>query len=232
MGDTVSVLSIRSLRYRWPGEARDTVLIGELSVYTGEQVYLRGPSGCGKGTLLSVIAGVLDADYGVVAVNGRPWADVSGARRDALRADDIGIIFQQFNLLPYLSAVDNVSMGCRFSARRLKRACFDAPNSTEAARRLLLSMGLPPALHEQAASRLSVGQVAAARALIGGPALLLADEPTSALDEPLKAQFMDLLQTACGAAGSALLFVSHDSRLAARFDRVLSLPELASPGAA
>jgi putative ABC transport system ATP-binding protein len=136
-------------------------------------------------------------------------------------------MFQQFNLLPYLSVIDNVRLPCRFSAARAARA---AAGDAEA---LLDRMGLPAALWPQVAGRLSVGQqqrVAAARALIGKPPLVIADEPTSALDAARREDFMALLQQSCRDTGSTLVFVSHDERLAARFDERLGLMELNRAG--
>ena len=142
---------------------------------------------------------------------------------DRHRADHLGYIFQQFNLLPYLSVIDNVRLPCRFSARRRQRA------GSGAAERLLERMGMDASLWHRAAGELSVGQqqrVAAARALIGAPEVVLADEPTSALDEDLRDAFMTLLLERCAEAGSALVFVSHDARLATRFARRVDLPAL------
>jgi putative ABC transport system ATP-binding protein len=119
--------------------------------------------------------------------------------------------------------LDNVRLPLRFSPRRAQRA------GAGAAERLLERSGLPPALWSQAAGRLSVGQqqrVAAARALIGTPEVVIADEPTSALDEELREAFMALLLQSCAEAGSALLFVSHDARLATRFGRLIDLPAI------
>ena len=217
------MVSIRDLRFRWPRAAADCVAIESLDVAAGEAVFLYGPSGCGKSTLLGLLAGVLVPQAGRVSVLGQEWAQLSGARRDARRADHVGYIFQQFNLLPYLSVLDNVLLPCRFSAARAKRA------PAGAAQALLARVGLAEALWARPAAELSVGQqqrVAAARALIGMPALVIADEPTSALDAALRDGFMDLLLGATRAAGSTLVFVSHDERLAARFDSRLSLPDI------
>ena len=197
--------------------------IAALDVAAGDTVFIRGPSGCGKSTLLSLMAGVLVAGGGQVQALGQSWAGLSPSRRDRHRADHLGYIFQQFNLLPYLSVLDNVRLPLRFSAARAARA---GPGAAE---RLLERSGLPQPLWHRPVTALSVGQqqrVAAARALIGGPALVIADEPTSALDEDLREAFMALLLDTCAEAGSALLFVSHDARLATRFGRVLDLPGL------
>ena len=218
-----SALQLHDLRYRWPGASTDTLAIDSLVLRPGDSVFLRGPSGCGKSTLLSLAAGVLLAGSGKVQLLGQDWAGLGASARDRHRADHLGYIFQQFNLLPYLSLLDNVRLPLRFSARRAQRAADGE------AERLLERSGLARALWAQPAARLSVGQqqrVAAARALIGRPELVIADEPTSALDEPLREAFMDLLLQHCAEAGSALLFVSHDSRLAGRFQRLIDLPAI------
>lgn len=220
------MLQIQALRYAWPGAAADCLAIDALQVEAGRKVFLHGPSGCGKSTLLGLMAGVLVAREGRVALLGQDWAALSGGARDARRADHVGVVFQQFNLLPYLTVLDNVLLPCRFSALRAGR-CVGGPAA--AAQALLQRVGLPVALWSRRADALSVGQqqrVAAARALIGGPELVIADEPTSALDAALRDDFMALLMDACAAAGSTLIFVSHDERLAARFDETLSLPRL------
>jgi putative ABC transport system ATP-binding protein len=217
------LVEAQDLRYRWPGAAADTLHIPALALQAGEQMFLRGASGSGKSTLLALIAGVLAPTGGRLQLLGRDLGALSGAARDRLRADHLGVIFQQFNLLPYLSVRDNVRLALRFSARRRAQAAAGE------AERLLAAMGLPAPLWPRPAARLSVGQqqrVAAARALIGRPALLLADEPTSALDEDARDAFMALLQQCCADAGSALVFVSHDARLAARFARVADLAAL------
>ena len=199
--------------------------IDELDIAAGEAVFLHGPSGCGKSTLLGLLAGVMLAREGSVRVMGQDWATLSGARRDAARADHLGYIFQQFNLLPYLSVLDNVRLPCRFSARRAQRA----GDAVATASTLLARVGLAEDHWTRRADELSVGQqqrVAAARALIGTPELVIADEPTSALDAALRDGFMAVLLAQCREAGSTLVFVSHDERLAAHFDRRLSLPAI------
>lgn len=221
-----AAISLNQLRFAWPRAQADCLVIDALTVDAGEQVFLYGPSGCGKSSLLGLLAGVLIARPGMVDVLGHDWAQLPAAQRDAERAAHLGVIFQQFNLLPYLSVLDNVLLPCRFSALRSAR-CEAGPAA--AARALLARVGLDASLQGRRADALSVGQqqrVAAARALIGRPDLVIADEPTSALDAALRSGFMDLLLGECAAAGSTLVFVSHDERLAAHFDERLSLPEL------
>jgi len=191
-------------------------------------VFLHGPSGCGKSTLLSLLAGVLVADEGRVTLLGHDWSKLSGTQRDRSRVAHVGYIFQQFNLLPYLSVIDNVLLPCRFSQRREANASRNGSSRGEA-EHLLDQMGLDRNLWNRQALQLSVGQqqrVAAARALIGQPEVVIADEPTSALDEDRREAFLDVLLTACAEHHSALVFVSHDQRIAQRFARHVLLPEI------
>jgi len=216
------VLDVRGLRHRWPGAQVDVLAIPALRLMRGQRLLVRGASGSGKSTLLSIAAGVAVPSAGQVLVQGRDLCKLSASARDAVRAHAIGFIFQQFNLLPYLSALDNVLLPCRFSQQRARRA----GEPLAAAQHLLASLDLAPALWRQPASCLSVGQqqrVAAARALIGQPDLVLADEPTSALDDSRRDAFLQLLLAQCEAAGSALVFVTHDARLSRHFSSVLEL---------
>ncbi|HNC26677.1 ABC transporter ATP-binding protein [Accumulibacter sp.] len=222
---SAEALVIHDLVYRWPRQRAACLDIPGLSVATGERVFLHGPSGSGKSSLLGVLGGVALPERGRVTLFGAAITALGGRARDAFRADHIGFIFQQFNLLPWLSACDNVLLPCTFSARRKRRA----GDPVAEAARLLSALDLARELWHQPAGELSVGQqqrVAAARALIGRPELLIADEPTSALDAPRQQAFIDLLLGEAGAAGATLLFVSHDARLAAHFDRVLALTEI------
>jgi putative ABC transport system ATP-binding protein len=224
-----AVLRADGLRFAWPGAPAPCIDIELLEIEAGEAVFLHGPSGCGKSTLLSLLAGVLVADAGRVTLLGEDWAALSGAARDRRRVAHVGYIFQQFNLLPYLSVLDNVLLPCRFSARRLAQAQREGATARAQAQQLLERMGLPAALWKRQALQLSVGQqqrVDAARALIGHPEVVIADEPTSALDEDRREAFLDVLVEACAVNRSALVFVSHDQRIAARFGRHLLLPEI------
>ena len=222
------VLAVEALRFGWPGMKAPCIDIEAFRITAGESVFLHGPSGCGKSTLLSLLAGVLVADEGRVTLLGHDWSQFSGAARDRCRVAHVGYIFQQFNLLPYLNVLDNVLLPCRFSQRRASQAARSG-SPREEAEHLLEQMGLDRNLWKRQAMQLSVGQqqrVAAARALIGRPGLVIADEPTSALDHDARASFLDLLLAECRAAGTTLLFVSHDPTLARAFDRSVALGEL------
>ncbi len=194
-------------------------------------MFLRGPSGSGKSTLLSLVAGVVTPQVGVVRVLGRDLGALGSVERDRFRADHIGFIFQMFNLIPYLSVVENVSLPCGFSKRRRARA----RESVQAeAVRLLEHLDMAAAdVLRRPVTELSVGQqqrVAAARALIGAPELVIADEPTSALDVDRRAAFIDLLFRECAREQAALMFVSHDASLAPLFDRAIQFTELNRAG--
>jgi len=225
----MTVVELRNLSYSWPGQP-PVLEIPELVINSGERLFISGPSGCGKSTLLGLVGGVLKADRGSLRVLGTELGALGVWRRDAFRADHVGFIFQMFNLLPYLSLVDNVALPCRFSSTRRQRA-VGASGSVEAeAARLLGRLGLAGGeiLHRPV-TELSIGQqqrVAAARALIGRPDLVIADEPTSALDADARQNFLALLMAECAAAGSTIIFVSHDRALAGQFDRCLSLAEI------
>ena len=192
----------------------------------GERVFIHGPSGSGKSTLLALLGGVLIPERGSVQVLGTELSSLPPARRDRFRGDHVGFVFQLFNLVPYLSVLENVMLPCRFSARRRGRA-IDAGGSVHAeAVRLLSHLDLEPSLLARKVTDLSVGQqqrVAAARALLGRPEIVVADEPTSALDANRQESFLRLLLQECAAAGATLLFVSHDRRLAVQFTREIDL---------
>lgn len=233
-----------NLTFSWAkGAGQPTVHIPHLAIARGEKVFLRGPSGSGKSTLLGLICGVLSPGSGTLCVAGEDMTALSAARRDALRAREFGVIFQLFNLVPYLSVIANVTLPCAFSPQRAARARKhqtahrkggEASNSlTDEARRLLTRLGLgDDILAKNTVQELSVGQqqrVAAARALIGAPQLVVADEPTSALDADARDAFVALLIEECAANDTTLVFVSHDAALGSHFDRVIDLAQINKP---
>ena len=225
---TDPVLRLSNVEFGWD-DATTLLSIDALSIGRGESVFLKGPSGSGKSTLLGLIGGVLRPRAGSITINGEEIAAATAARRDRIRADCLGIIFQQFNLLPYLNVTRNITLPCQFSPSR-DRACrerFGLPESE--AQRLVAALGLESDILSAPVAELSVGQqqrVAVARALIGGPLLIIADEPTSALDSENRDRFIELLNEQRAAFGSSLLFVSHDRALAKHFDRIEDLEAL------
>lgn len=225
---TVPLIALSHLGFSWPGQT-ELLDIAEFHLNRGESLFLKGPSGSGKTTLLGLLGGVQKPARGSIRLLGTDLGTLSAGARDRFRVDHTGYIFQQFNLLPFLSVRENVELPCRFSRLRAERARQRHGSVDRAAAALLAHLGLREELLERRADALSIGQqqrVAAARALIGQPELVIADEPTSALDADSREAFLDLLFAECRDAGSSLLFVSHDQSLARLFDRSLSLAEL------
>lgn len=198
---------------------------------TREKVFLFGESGSGKSTLLGLIAGtLLPSNSGNIRILGNDFTNLSASRRDSFRAEHMGVIFQMFNLIPYLSAIENIILPLNFASERRKRAGNSATLHRQKGLELMEGLGLSSkALAGRKPSELSVGQqqrVAAARALIGEPELIIADEPTSALDRNHQQEFVDLLFGLVERSGSTLLMVSHDETLAGRFDRMVSMEDI------
>ncbi|WOI52624.1 ABC transporter ATP-binding protein [Parvularcula sp. LCG005] len=229
MTETSPALDLTNVRFSWK-RSSPVIDIESLTIAAGERIFLQGASGSGKSTLLSLIAGITPPQSGQVSVLGQDMSSLSAPLRDAFRAAHLGIIFQQFNLLPYLSLIDNVLLPCRFSAKRGQALGSSQGSWPDAARDLLDRLGLAEVARSgRAVSKLSVGQqqrVAAARALIGSPQFIIADEPTSALDASARGVFIDTLMKEVDRTGAALLFVSHDQSLGARFDRQISLHDI------
>jgi putative ABC transport system ATP-binding protein len=224
-------VSFANVVYTWPGSSPFTLAIETFKLARGEKLLLLGPSGSGKSTLLSLLAGIVVPDEGSIDILGTDMARLSGAARDRFRVEHFGIIFQMFNLLPYGSLIDNVLLPLHFSRARRARAVAGGKLDDVAAR-LLIALGIDKTVIATAkAANLSVGQqqrVAAARALIGAPELIVADEPTSALDRNRQQAFLDLLFADVAAAGASLIMVSHEEDLGKRFDRVVRLDEIAT----
>jgi putative ABC transport system ATP-binding protein len=221
-------VQLREVQYRWTPSQPLILDIPVFQVTRGEKVFIQGPSGSGKSTLLGLLGGVLLPQAGDVYILGSRLNGFSGHRRDTFRATHIGFIFQMFNLLPYLSLVENVLLPCHFSTQRKYHAQRSGSLLSEA-RRLLMELGLEMDILGKSATELSVGQqqrVAVARALIGSPELLIADEPTSALDADTQEAFLKLLFKECEAAGTTVIFVSHNAALATLFDRTVELADI------
>ncbi|MFO8155436.1 MAG: ABC transporter ATP-binding protein [Pseudomonadota bacterium] len=225
-----AVIAVRDLLFRWRPDQPPVLDIPALTIQPGERLFIQGPSGSGKSTLLNLLGGVMVPERGTISLRGEPLHALRGARRDRLRADTIGFMFQLHNLLPYLSVLENVTLPCHFSRRRREQALARSPSLRDEALRLLGHLDLDaPELINRPVTDLSVGQqqrVAAARVLIGAPAIIIADEPTSALDADRRGAFLGLLADECDRQGITLLLVSHDPALAERFPRALHLDDI------
>ena len=220
-----SIIKIESLNFYWSKKSNFKIFVPSLEIKKGEKVLLLGESGSGKTTLLSLICGFLNPLSGSISINGNTINELSSKTKDKYRADNIGIIFQQFNLLPYANVVDNVLLPLYFSQARSKNIV----NKRAAALELFKQLRLPDDIAQYKASNLSVGQqqrVAVARALIGNPSLIIADEPTSSLDTNAQQLFLDLMFKQISENNSTLLMVSHDKSLSNRFDRQININEI------
>lgn len=228
--DKTRLIDIDGVRFTWPGGQDEVLNIPSLHINKGERVFLQGASGSGKTTLLSILGGVILPLVGKVGVLSTIINELSASQRDSFRADHIGFIFQMFNLIPYLSLVDNVTLPCRFSKVRQGKVLSRGSSLKNEAERLLDHLKLDAKKFKgRSVTELSVGQqqrVAVARALIGSPELIIADEPTSALDADARFAFIDLLFQEVELTGSTLVFVSHDPALKDHFDKSIVLSEI------
>ena len=231
MADAVIQLDGVQKAFRTPaGEIVPILDVDRFEVAACEQVALEGHSGSGKTTLLNVIAGIMRPDAGSVVLDGVDLSRLPEAARDRVRADRLGLVFQQFNLLPGFTAIENVLVAMAFSSVRPDRSRAEA---------LLASVGLAHRLSHKPAA-LSVGEqqrVAVARALANRPRVILADEPTASIDPGHQQQVVDLLKQTCEQENVALVVVTHTPEVAAQFSlrvRIESfnrvLQQLAKPG--
>lgn len=203
------------------GDTKVTVLRGiDLDIYLGEMLLLVGESGGGKTTLLSAIAGILDVDEGDIDVLGVPLSDLPAGKRTMFRGQTMGFIYQQFNLLPALTAAENVAVPLLI--QKINRSA-----ALRRARAMLDRVGLGDRA-EFLPKNLSGGQqqrVAIARALVNEPRLLICDEPTAALDGPNGQKIMELLREVGRAPDRCVVIVTHDSRIFHFGDRIANLTD-------
>ena len=226
-----TAISLSNIKFSWGSAESDFQLkLNNFQLNRQESSILVGPSGAGKSTLLSLICGTIRPEEGTVRILDQSIENKSAAERDSFRADHLGIIFQQFNLIPYLSAIDNVLLPLHFSSNRKKKSGKTQSKLVLEAERLLRALGIvPETLGRQKANTLSIGQqqrVAAARAFIGSPELIIADEPTSSLDEKSQDEFLDQLFSQKEVTGATLLMVSHNARVAKRFNKLIKLQDI------
>lgn len=222
-------IALRDMHFAWRQRGGFALAVDRFTMARGERLLLVAPSGAGKSTLIGLIAGIMRAQKGSVSVLGTDLARLSQGRRDRFRAEHVGLIFQSLNLVSYLTALENILLPLSFAPQRLRRA-GGVGGARSQALQMLDAIGLPPSeVAGLRASKLSLGQqqrVAALRALIGAPELIVADEPTSALDRDRQAAFLEMLQIQLSGTASSLLMVSHDPTLPG-FDRVVSLADFA-----
>jgi ABC-type lipoprotein export system ATPase subunit len=217
----MKILEIKNLKksYQSPeGVSQVIVDIASFSLNEKEQVALAGESGSGKTTFLNMIAGILSPDHGRIILNGQDISKISGVQRDILRAENLGYIFQTFNLLQGYTALENVKLGMMFG--RGVNAHY--------AMELLKRVGLGERFN-YLPRQMSVGQqqrVAVARALANHPKLVIADEPTGHLDHRRAMESLALIRQICKEQGAALLLVSHDREVLAQFDKVENLNKI------
>ncbi len=215
-------IDLNQVSYSYEKTNTSHFYIPRWQIKRGERVFLHGNSGSGKTTMLNLLAGILTPQQGSITLLEQPFSSLSASKRDKFRAQHIGVVFQQFNLIPYLSVLKNIELATYF-------AKLHTPDVTTRARSLLAKLKLPESMASKAASALSVGQqqrVAIARALINHPELLLVDEATSALDASARDAFMDILIEMCESYGTTLIFVSHDMYLQRFFNSKIEIGSL------
>ena len=223
--NALPAILMKNVRFGWQGDEAPLLNISNLRIERGEHIFLYGPSGSGKTSLLNILAGINIPQRGSVDILGESLIDLSQRQRDKFRAKHMGIIFQQFNLITYLSVLDNLLLRAEFAIQ-------DKTEAKQKAVELLTSLGLSELLHKKAQD-LSVGQqqrVAVARALINSPDIIIADEPTSALDSDNRDAFIELLFANAQAVNATIVFVSHDKTLSHFFSRSLDIRTLSSEG--
>ena len=223
LDSSTNIIDLKDLTFSYSGQ--DVLNLPSWSVAMGEHVLLIGSSGSGKSTLLNVLSGILSPTSGQVHVAGHALEAFSNRQRDRFRATEIGYVAQSFNLIPYLSAVDNIKLSHYFA-----RSSKDVSSSSEAGIEALLSeLNIDKQQSAKPISNLSIGQqqrVAIARAIVNKPKLLIADEPTSSLDESNRDTFMSILMETAKTHQMTMVFVSHDLSLGNYFHRVDSMSDI------
>ncbi len=220
-----NIIEINSCHFSYPNTDTPILDLAPLHVRENEHIFLHGKSGSGKSTFLNILCGVLEPQKSDISILQTDITQLSASQKDRFRADNFGIIFQQFNLLPYLSVSQNIVLPCAFSKQKALHVSVQESEILK----LMDALELPAHLLHKQAMHLSVGEqqrVALARALIGSPRIIIADEPTSALDDESKQSFMRHLFSQTKAQNSTLIFVSHDKTLATHFDKVYDFGSL------
>lgn len=217
-----NAVDIQQLEFSYNKSSEPVLIIPNWQIKTQEHVFLYGPSGSGKSTLLNLLSGIIEPQKGTIELLGTDFTALSARKKDQFRAKNIGVVFQEFNLIPYLSLRENLSLTGHF-------ASVDKHTLNASADEMFNDLDLSPNLLDAPAHALSVGQrqrVAIARALVTKPPLLIADEPTSALDTDRRNEFMALLLNVANTHNTTVIFVSHDMSLSSFFTQTVSLPDI------
>ncbi len=218
------IINLNKLKFSHSSNSKRHLLyLPSWQVSEGESVLLIGNSGSGKSTLLNLLSGILAPDSGQILVVGHALETLTDRQRDHFRATQIGYVAQSFNLIPYLSAIDNIKLTNYFA----KTSTTEQSNLD--IEPLLLELNIEKAQWHKPVSQLSIGQqqrVAIARAIVNKPKLLIADEPTSALDQENRDRFMKILMATAKAHNMTVVFVSHDLSLSSHFHRVDSMSDI------
>lgn len=220
----MNAIEIKNVEFSYSTTPNKPILqIAHWHVKQGEQLFIQGLSGSGKSTLLNLVCGLNLPNSGSVKVLGKSLVSMNSRQRDKFRSAHIGYIFQQFNLISYLSAIDNIKLASHFSTIKQSDTLLEEIHT------LLTTLNLKSQDWQRPVEQLSVGQqqrVGIARALINKPQIIIADEPTSSLDEAARDSFVSLLSSLCKEYASTLLFVSHDSSLSSYFHSTIALADI------
>lgn len=224
-----TAIKLTDITFQWTKQSPGYFSIADFSLEQGNSVFIYGPSGSGKSTFLSILACMANIAKGQVELLGENISSQSTAEQDSFRASHMGIIFQQFNLIPYLSVIENVVLPCKISKTKKNNALKAHSSVEHYASELLNRLLIPQSLFHKKSTAISVGQqqrAAVARALAGSPEIIIADEPTSALDADSREHFIELFKAMTLEHQKTVLFVSHDKGLAQYFDRAFEISDI------
>ncbi len=224
----MSIVQVNNLYFKYKKIDPFELKINEFTVNERSTVFIKGSSGCGKTTFLNLLTGLIQPIDGEINILNRNLSELTQVNCDRFRADHFGIIFQMFNLIPYLSVIENILLPCKFSKIKQKKVLNKSKSLAFEAERLCKELNIEQFLVQKPVNELSIGEqqrVAIARALIGQPEIIIADEPTSALDQDNRSQFVNLLLNECEKYNITLLFVSHDVNLQSKFNKSFNLSE-------
>ena len=229
----MSQINLENIFFKYESDQNFSLNISKFAINSGDHLFIEGPSGCGKTTFLNILTGLIKPINGSLQILGTDILALNQAKADRFRADHFGIIFQCFNLIPYLSVTENILLPCMFSEERRQKALSNSTTLEADVNRLCNELNIEKNLLAKSVDQLSIGQqqrVAIARALIGQPEIIIADEPTSALDNHNTQQFLDTLLDSCQKNNMSLIFVSHNMTLKSKFEKIVNLENESNVG--